>query len=97
MISQLFTILHYYRTFATWSIAINILLLVFGSLNILVALITKLFLIVLLWYIVNQTEAKQKLTFYKNLGVSDFKLFGIVYCIDAIITVVFLSLINQFI
>lgn len=96
MINQLFAIIHYYRTFALWSFAINILLLIVGSHNILVAILTKLFLIVLIYYIIKQTPEKQKLTFYKNLGISDLKLFGTLFIFDALITIIFLSLINQF-
>ncbi len=97
MINQLFAILYYYRTFALWSFGINILLLITGSSNIIVALLTKLFLVILLFYLVSETDAKQKLTFFKNLGISDFKLFSILYFIDAILTITFLSIINQFI
>ena len=97
MLNQLFAILYYYRTFAFWSFGINILLLIFGSSNLVLALITKLFLVVLLYYLVSETDAKQKLTFYKNLGVSNLKLFSILYLIDALITIGFLSLMNEFI
>jgi len=97
MINQLFAILYYYRTFALWSFGINIFILIFGSANIIIALATKLFLVGLIYYLVVETDAKQKLTFYKNLGISDFKLFGILYLIDALITSGFLILINEFI
>mgnify|MGYP005988967375 CR=1 FL=1 len=97
MLNQFIAILYYYRTFAIWSLIINILLLITGSSYLIVALITKLFLIILLYYIVSQTDAKQKLVFYKNLGISDLKLFGFLYSIDALVTIAFLSLIHQFI
>ncbi|AUC77368.1 hypothetical protein CW732_17465 [Olleya sp. Bg11-27] len=97
MLNQLFAILYYYKTFALWSFAINILLLITGNFYIIVALITKLFLVILLHYLVIETDAKQKLTFYKNLGLSDLKLFGILYFIDALVTIVFFIIINQFI
>ncbi|WGD33877.1 hypothetical protein [Olleya sp. YS] len=97
MLNQLFAILYYYRTFAMWSFVINIMFLITGSSHLIIALITKLFLVVLLYYIVSETTAKQKLTFYKNLGVSDLKLFSILYLIDAFITTGFLSLMNEFI
>lgn len=97
MLSQLFAILYYYRTFALWSFGINILLLITGSSNLILALITKLFLVALLYYLVSEADTKHKLPFYKNLGVSDIKLFSVLYLIDAIITTGFLSLMNEFI
>ncbi|RAJ13243.1 hypothetical protein [Olleya aquimaris] len=97
MLSQLFAILFYYRTFALWSLGINILLLITGSSTLILALITKLFLVALLFYLVSEAEAKQKLSFYKKLGISDLKLFSVLYLIDAIITIGFLSVINEFI
>ncbi len=96
MINQLFAILYYYRTFALWSFVFTIFILFFGSSNIILALSTKLFLVGLIYYVVIETGANQKLTFYKNLGISDFKLFSIMYLIDALITLVFFILISQF-
>ena len=97
MLNRLLTILFYYRTFALWSFFINIFFLIIQSSEIILVLITKLFIVCILYYLIIETKGKEKLTFYKNLGVSDFKLFASIYIIDALITIIFLSLINPFI
>ncbi len=50
--------------------------------NVYALIITKLFLILFLWYIINGTEAKKRLIFYKNLGISTLKLYSYVFLID---------------
>jgi len=60
-------------------------------------LIIKLFLVVLLWYFINETHAKQKLIFYKNLGISSLKLFGYLFIIDLFLSIPFLLILKEFV
>ena len=92
---QFLTILAFYRPFVVWSFVINAIL---GFINPLIipAIVTKLFLTVFVWYIVTETNAKRKLTFYKNLGISPIKLFSILFLVDISITVSFLVVFKEF-
>lgn len=89
-------ILLFYRPYFLWSIAINIILLTFSPF-IPPIILSKLLLTIFLWYLVTETKAKQKLIFYKNLGISTFKLFASIFLIDIFITLVFTLLISEFI
>lgn len=92
---QFLTILAFYRPFVVWSFVINAIL---GFLNPLIipAIVTKLFLTVFVWYLVTETNAKRKLTFYKNLGISTFKLFSILFLVDISLTISFLVVFKEF-
>lgn len=89
-------ILLFYKPYFLWSIGINIVLLTFSP-SIPPILISKLFLTIFLWYIVNETRSKRKLIFYNNLGISSFKLFSTIFLIDIFITSCFLLLVKEFI
>jgi hypothetical protein len=52
---------------------------------------------VFLWYLVTETNARRKLIFYKNLGISSFKLFSSLFIIDISIMIVYIILIKEFI
>ena len=93
---QLLAILTFYRPFIIWSFLVNITLVIFNP-YILLAIITKLFLIGLIWFISKETTTEQKLIFCNNLGVSNFKLFFTLFSVDIIITVTFIILIKEFI
>ncbi len=92
---QFLTILAFYRPFVVWSFMVNVALGFFGP-YIVPAVVTKLFLTIFLWYFVNETHAKRKLTFYKNLGISTFKLFSTLFLIDIILTISFLTVFKEF-
>ena len=93
---QLFSILVFYRPFIIWSLAIN-MLLSFIKIEIITILIVKLLLIFSLWHLLNETHAKRKLTFYKNLGISKLKLFSLVFVIDAVFSIPFVILLKEFV
>lgn len=61
------------------------------------AIIVKLFLTLFIWYITTEINAKQKFIFYKNLGISTFKFFSVLYLIDIFITITFLIVVKEFI
>jgi len=89
-------ILHYYKPLALWSFLVTIIITIIGP-KIILALLTKLFLIVLFWFLINDTRVRKKLKFYKMVGVSNFKLITVLYIIDCFITCSFLILIKGFI
>ena len=78
MLNQFKVILNYYKPFAKWSFGVTIMLLIINP-ALIAAVLTKLFLVILLWYIVSNTQAKQHLTFYKNLSISSLKLFSTLF------------------
>jgi len=93
---QLISILAFYRSYILWSFIINIAITIVNP-YIIPAVITKLLLTIFLWYFINETSAKRKLIFYKNLGVSPLKLFSTLFFVDILITIIFLQIIKEFI
>ena len=94
--NQLFSIFVFYRPFIFWSFGLNIILS-FLKYDMIPILIAKLLLVVFLWYFLNETNAKRKLVFYKNLGVSTFKLFSLLFIIDLFLSIPFLLILKEFI
>lgn len=90
------SIILFYRPFFIKSFAVNFLLLLFG-IHIVPLFVFKLFLVCFLWYITTETNAKRKLVFYKNLGISTFKLFSIFFVIDTILSIPFLLILKEFV
>ena len=93
---QLLSILAFYRPFVIWSFVINIAIAIVNPF-VFTALLTKLLLTIFVWYMANETNAKRKLIFYKNLGISSLKLFSTLFLVDIIITITFITLIKEFI
>lgn len=93
---QLFSIFLFYRPLILWSFLVNTILSFFKY-DIFLILIVKLLLIVFLWYFLNETDAKRKLVFYKNLGISTFKLFSFLYAIDLFFSIPFLLILKEFV
>ncbi|MBO3097311.1 hypothetical protein [Gelidibacter pelagius] len=96
MTHRLEAILLFYKPFFLWSMGINILIVIFTP-HVLPSIITKLLLTFFVWFLVRETNAKRKLIFYKNLGVSTWRLFSTLFVIDMVITISFLLLIKAFI
>ena len=94
--NQLFSIFVFYRPFIFWSFGLNIIFS-FLKYDIIPILIVKLLLVVFLWFFINETNAKRKLIFYKNLGISTFKLFSLLFMIDLLLSIPFLLLLKEFI
>lgn len=93
---QLFSIFVFYRPYILWSFTINALFS-FMRIEPIIIVIAKLFLVGFLWYFLNETTARRKLTLYKNLGISSFKLFSFVYVIDLLLSLPFLIILSAFI
>ncbi len=79
-----------------WSFGLNIFFSLIGY-SIIPIFLIKLVLIAFLWYLMNETKAKRKLIFYKNLGLSTFKLFFYIFIIDFILSLPFLLVLKEFI
>lgn len=93
---QLLSILAFYRPYVIWSFVVNITIAIVYPF-VFTAILTKLLLTIFVWYIVNETSAKRKLMFYKNIGVSTFKLFSVLFLVDMVITITFIIVIKEFI
>lgn len=93
---QLLSILAFYRSFVVWSFLVNIAITIVNPF-IVPAILTKLLLTIFVWYLLNETNAKRKLIFYKNLGISTLKLLSVLFIIDSIITISFLIVIKEFV
>lgn len=96
MLQRFEAILLFYKPYMLWSFAINILIVIFSP-HIFPAIVTKLVLTFFIWYLVNETYTQKKLDFYKNLGISTFKLFASLFLIDIFITIAFLLVMQEFI
>jgi len=88
-------ILNFYKSFVVWSFIVNAIITFFNP-YLAPALFTKLFLTVFAWYYVNETPNKRKLTFYKNIGISPFKLFFVMFIVDCILTIIYITLLKEF-
>lgn len=95
MLNQFRAILYYYRPIAVWSFIVTLLITVYSP-EIITALLTKLFLMVLFWLMINDRSIRKKLKFYKMAGVSNLKLTILLYLVDCFATCSFLFLIKGF-
>ena len=93
---QLLSILAFYRPYVIWSFVVNIAIAIVYPF-VFTAILTKLLLTIFVWYMENETSAKRKLMFYKNIGVSTFKLFSVLFLVDMVITITFIIVIKEFI
>ena len=93
---QFLTILSFYRPFVIWSLIVNIAIAIVYPF-VIPAIITKIFLTIFVWFMFQETKAKRKLTFCKNLGVSPIKLFSSLFLLDITATIGFIEIIKEFI
>ena len=93
---QFISILAFYRPFVLWSFVVNIAIAIVNPF-IIPAIVTKLLLTIFVWYLVNETNAKRKLVFYRRLGISTIKLFSILFLMDISITISFIVVIKEYI
>jgi|AVFP01.1.fsa_nt_gi hypothetical protein len=89
------TIILFYKPFVWWSLAINLVLGIFNF-HLVFAAITKLFLLIFLWYYVHETQHRRRFLFFKNLGISSRRLFVTVFIVDLLLTLSFLALFKEF-
>ena len=59
-------------------------------------LLAKLFLFGLLFLFYWNVRRNQKLTFYKNFGISKLQLFSVSFLMDALLTILIVFLLNLF-
>ncbi|AEH00136.1 hypothetical protein Lacal_0283 [Lacinutrix sp. 5H-3-7-4] len=96
MLNQFRAILFYYKPLFVWSFIVNIIVTIYSP-QIVFALLTKLFLIIIFWLMISDKTMRRKLGFYKMVGVSNLKLISILYLVDCFITCGFILLIKGFI
>ncbi len=96
MLQRFEAIFTFYKPLFFSSFVVNIIIVIINP-SIAAAVVTKLFLVSLLWYLMNETSSKKKLVFYKNLGISNLKLFSSLFIIDIFITIAFLLIVQEFI
>ena len=96
MRKQVKSILNYYKSMALWSFVVTLGITVINP-ELILALSTKLFLVFVLWFIISDRKARQRLRFYRISGVSNIKFFTVIYLFDGLITTAFLLLIKGFI
>ncbi len=93
---QLSALFIFYRPYILWSFGINFFLVLIDY-SLFPIFFIKLIMLAFLWYLMNETNAKRKLIFYKNLGLSTFKLFSYIFIIDFILSLPFLLILKEFI
>lgn len=96
MLQQFKAILIYYKALAMWSFFATIILTAVVP-QILPALLTKLFLMFIYYWIINDINMRKRIGFYKMVGVSNLKLVAQLYIIDSILTCSFLVVIKCYI
>jgi hypothetical protein len=84
MEQKLQSIFLFYRRFLVSSFLVNILLLLLGIAFVVAASIKILFFVLLL-FINLTTKQKEKLTFYHNLSISTYYLFGMSLLLDLLL------------
>ncbi len=90
------TIIYIYKPLFLWSFLINILLVTVTQ-NIYVAVLTKLFLFILILFFLNETKTKSRFFVSENLDIIQMKLFAMVFVLDTLITTLFFKILNVFI
>jgi hypothetical protein len=61
------------------------------------ALCTKLVLVILLWIMLGDRSLRQRLRYYRISGVSNFKFFAVLFILDSIFTCSFMAILKGFI
>jgi len=92
---RLGTILSFYKPLFVWSIIINILLIAVSP-NIFITILTKLFLFIMVLYFFTQTKSKSNLFGFKKIEISQFKFYTLLFLIDTLLTISFLTVLSVF-
>ncbi len=93
---QLSFIFIFYKPYILWSLGLNAFFII--TLKSLIPIVfIKFILVGALWYFHTETNANRKLIFYKNIGISNFKLFSSIFFIDLLISFPILLIIKEFI
>lgn len=93
---QFLTILAFYKRYVVWSFLATVLIVVLFPF-IVPAVITKISLLCILWYFLNETNAKRSLKIINKIGVSTAQLLSVILAIDLVFTLGFLVVIKEFI
>lgn len=93
---KLSSIIIFYRSLFLWSFAINLLIVIYNP-ELVSAIVTKLFITIITWYIMTHSNFKKKIIFYRNKGISALTLFSALFGIDALLTSGFILVMKEFI
>ena len=93
---QFISIYVFYRPFILWSFGISILFSIIGY-SLIPILLIKLILLIFIWYLLTNTHKNKELMFYKNLGISNIKLFSSIFLIDIILNLPILLIFKEFV
>lgn len=93
---QLISIYVFYRPFILWSLGISFLFSIIGY-SLIPIFIIKLVLIAFLWYLLTNTSGSEKFIFYKNLGISNLKLFSSIFIMDICLNLPILLIFKEFV
>ena len=81
---------------AFWSFLVTLTITIINP-ELILALSTKLCLLLVLWFMLNDRKTRQRLRFYRIRGVSNLKFFSVIFLFDSFLTCAFLLLIKGFI
>jgi hypothetical protein len=81
---------------ALWSFLVTISVTIINP-ELILALSTKLCLVLVLWIMLSDRKIRQRLRFYRIRGISNLKFFSVIFLFDSFVTCVFLVLIKGFI
>jgi hypothetical protein len=93
---KLLLILRFYRPFMVWSFIATGVTLFFNS-HIIPVILTKLVLLVFLWFFINETSHRQKLILFKNLRLSPRRLYITIFLFDSVLTIMFMAMVGEYI
>lgn len=95
MQKQISPILNYYKAIAAWSFIITLAITAVYP-KLIIALVIKLFLVIVLRFLISDRHIRQRLGFHKISGVSHFKFFAVMYLFDSAVTAIFITVIKHF-
>jgi hypothetical protein len=93
---KLSSIFVFYKQLMLWSFGVNILLIIVTP-KLIPAIATKLFLVAILWFFMNENKAEFKFVCCRTSNISKIKLLIGSLIIDICITIAFILIIREYI
>lgn len=93
---RLGTVLLFYKPLLMWSLLLNIVLTMVSP-SIFITILTKLFLFVLILYFIKKTKRNSELLLCDKSEISKLKFYTMLFTVDTLITISFLSVLSVFI
>ncbi|MBT8304910.1 MAG: hypothetical protein KJP09_10605 [Bacteroidia bacterium] len=92
---KLSSILDYYKSLFLWSFLVNVFIVLYNP-NLVSAIITKLLLTLMVWFIIANSK-RRRIVVFRNAGISSLTLFSMLFVIDAILTSAFVLVMKEFV